>query len=259
MGWGERIRGGAIAARAERHEPADKPGTIIPGAKKLALVGTAPSWRFAPFNDPSWRIWALTPSGDDFVRAEVWFELHDDEDIERVGRWERLASRTCPVVMQYKHARVPKSIAYPLEVIAMKYTLPGRIKPAITSSMAYMLALALEVTPRPETIAIYGCDVSMDSEYDFEREALAFFVGVAHGQGIDVTLQSTSDLLYSPFLYAFEQRSITIEAVRLRERMAHLRAEIGQRSKAGTPDMVGLAKLEGARQQVEYQLKRLGG
>src|SRR5713226_4715918 len=45
---------------------------------KIAMIGTAPSSRMlAPFNDPSWKIWACSPGNMNALpRVDTWFELH---------------------------------------------------------------------------------------------------------------------------------------------------------------------------------------
>src|SRR5580698_10373126 len=47
---------------------------------KVAMIGTAPSSRMlAPFNDPSWKIWACSPGNmNTLPRVDVWFELHSN-------------------------------------------------------------------------------------------------------------------------------------------------------------------------------------
>src|SRR5882724_13388828 len=47
---------------------------------KIALIGTAPSSRMlAPYNDPSWTIWACSPGNMNALpRVNVWFELHSN-------------------------------------------------------------------------------------------------------------------------------------------------------------------------------------
>src|SRR5512143_2413950 len=51
---------------------------VEPAPLKVALIGTAPSSRMlAPYNDPSWKIWACSPGNMNAIpKADVWFEIH---------------------------------------------------------------------------------------------------------------------------------------------------------------------------------------
>src|SRR3981189_2150960 len=60
--------------------PEPLPAAAPAGPLKVALIGTAPSSRMlAPYNDPSWKIWACSPGNMNVLpRVDVWFELHSD-------------------------------------------------------------------------------------------------------------------------------------------------------------------------------------
>jgi len=47
------------------------------GFNKIAILGTAPDWKDAPFDDESWEIWACNRSGFGLKRWDVLFEIHN--------------------------------------------------------------------------------------------------------------------------------------------------------------------------------------
>ena len=64
---------------------ADAPATDKP-KRKIAIIGTAPSSvKLAPYDDPTWEIWALKVWN--IQRWDVFFEVH--EATEGVKRWPK--------------------------------------------------------------------------------------------------------------------------------------------------------------------------
>src|SRR5213594_3297114 len=46
--------------------------------RKVAIVGTAPSWALTPWTDASLEVWSLNDAYniDGFQRADAWYDLH---------------------------------------------------------------------------------------------------------------------------------------------------------------------------------------
>jgi len=65
----------------------------------------------------------------------------------------------------------------------------------IESSIAYMMALAME--EQPDTIGIFGVDMAEGEEYGYQRPNMAYLIGKAEGLGIEVVLHPASSLLKS--------------------------------------------------------------
>lgn len=184
---------------------------------RIACLGAAPSSRkLAPFNDPTWEIWACSPPNYDLPRVEAWFELHS---LQR-----KMTQQNAPYFdVLRKHPRVylngtdplfgmfPHAIAYPIDAMIEKY---GRW--FFSSSLAYMLALAIE--QKPEMIGLWGVDMSATEEYGYQRAGCHFFVNEADRNGIIVTAPPESDILSPLPLYGFKEQSPMWRKQRVREK-----------------------------------------
>lgn len=58
----------------------------------------------------------------------------------------------------------------------------------ITNSISWMLAHALY--EKVDTVFLYGCPMSFDSEYSFERPSVLYWIGILKGAGILVVDKS---------------------------------------------------------------------
>lgn len=116
---------------------------------------------------------------------------------------QALASLDCPVWMQRKWEDIPKSEAYPLERVIKTF---GTY---FTNSVSYMIAMAIlqikEGNYKGE-IGLYGVDMATKSEYGPQRPSCEFFLGIAVGLGITITIPPQADLLKTRFLYGFGER-----------------------------------------------------
>ena len=73
-----------------------------------------------------------------------------------------------------------------------------------TNSVSYMIALAIK--QGATEIGCYGVDMATGSEYGPQRPSCEFFLGIAAGMGISITIPATADLLKTKFLYGFQER-----------------------------------------------------
>ena len=205
--------------------------------KQVALIGSAPTWRDAPFHeeDEAWQIWAhascqpLHPS-----RVDRWFDLHTVETWRQGKTWYRpwsnepatyvewLATRIVPVMMQAHYPIVPASQAYPLQEIVEAFEIvpktwnltPGhpdwwravKDRGEFTSTVSYMIALAL--FQGVEELALYGIDfIGQDPagiERSYQRAGAKYWVGVARGMGVPVTVARGSWFEQAPWLYGYQ-------------------------------------------------------
>lgn len=207
---------------------------------KIALVGGAPTWKDAPYDDASWCVWAHASCQPlHLPRVDRWFDLHT-VDVWRQGKaWYRpmtgepstyvgwLAAQTAPVMMQEQYPIVPTSFEYPIREIVEAFD----IVPAswglttddvrwwelvtkrgnFTCTAAYMLALALFYAA--DEIALYGIDFwgpddhpGSTFERSVQRSGAKYWVGIARGLGVPVTVARDSYFEYQPFLYGYERQ-----------------------------------------------------
>jgi hypothetical protein len=70
-----------------------------------------------------------------------------------------------------------------------------------TNSIAYMIAYAITFT-QAKTINIYGIDMEVGSEYQFERPCITYWIGYARAKGININM--VSGLTDSIFNYGYD-------------------------------------------------------
>lgn len=183
--------------------------------KKVALLGTAPSSvHLAPFKDPSWAIWACSPGNYPILareRVDAFFELHRWEPpVIGLGHLQVpwftpeytawLRQLKCPVYTGEYVPELPTSVRLPREQLQEKF---GPY--FFTSSLAWMMAWALESNPDLEEIGLWGVDMSAKEEYIEQRQGCHFFITEAVRRGIKITVPPESDLLQAPMQYAIDE------------------------------------------------------
>jgi hypothetical protein len=169
---------------------------------KVALIGTAPSSRMlAPYNDPSWTIWACSPGNMNALpRVDTWFELHSNllwPEHESYGKpyIEWLKQQTFPVYMQ-DQSQVERATSFPKDELVARFG-----DDFFTSSFAWMMAMAIQ--QGATEIALYGIDMASRDEYIRQRPGFFFFRHLARLAGIKVSAPHESDIMQSPALYAY--------------------------------------------------------
>lgn len=180
--------------------------------RRVLIIGSAMGWETAPFQDRSWSVWSLSRMWTALPRWDVWFELHPWERLcERLDgqtpeaeqqrqrteyqRW-LMQDHGRPVFMQDNRPEVPGAVRYPLE--AVRATFPHMY---FTNSVGYMIALA--VMQGAEEIGIWGIDMATEEEYRQQRPGVEYWIGLAVGRGIKVTVPEVSDLCKSRVLYGY--------------------------------------------------------
>lgn len=188
---------------------------ISPKRDKVAIVGFASSTRDkAPYTDESFEIWGLNqlnrffprftdPALADRRRYPIrWFEIHNRpmfeadtvRDTDYVG-W--LRQLDVPVYMTQTHEDMPCSVRYPLERVTEYFG--GR--KYFTSSPAYEVALAIMLGFTE--IHVYGIDLIVGEEYDYQKACMEYWLGQCEGRGIRLVLPPETALLKSTHLYGY--------------------------------------------------------
>lgn len=163
-------------------------------ALKVAVIGLSDSHSEAPWGDPEWEKWGLAWDGD-WAELQRTFEMHDLSELEP-KHVDQLQHRTNLYVQD---SRLPGTL-YPFEEVA-KTTGPYWI-----SSIAYMLALAIH--EGAEEIGLWGVDMDIGGEYEYQRANCEYLIGFARGRGIKVFIPDSSPLctFKSPPDVAYEKR-----------------------------------------------------
>lgn len=232
------------------------PPTPEPEYLKIALIGTAPSSRMlAPYNDPSWKIWACSPGNMGALpRVDAWFEIHNNllwpECIGYGGPYvEWLKNQTFPIYMQ-DQTLVPNAITYPMQDMVQEF---GQY--FFTSSFSWMIAFAIKAGVKE--LGLFGIDMASKDEYILQRAGGHYFMQEAHRRGVKVILPTESDLMQPPPLYGYSDntpfhRKLHVRQKEISERVAAMRIE---RDKLAQ----NITYLEGALEDLDYTMSIWGG
>jgi hypothetical protein len=178
--------------------------------RKLAIVGSHPATRDnAPWDDMSFDIWLFNESAQKPSVYKRWnglLQIHAEKVYASLtnwvnkDHWEWLQQDHGPdkkIYMQNADPRVPNSVKYPLdEVLSM---VPYRY---LRSSPAMSLALA--IYQGYKEIWLYGSELSSGTEYAYQAINYAFWIGFAHGRGIDLHLECWHSEFHQQPLYGYE-------------------------------------------------------
>jgi hypothetical protein len=235
--------------------------TVAAAPLKVALIGTAPSSRMlAPYNDPSWKIWACSPGNmNTLPRVDLWFELHSNllwPECESYGKpyIEWLKQQKFPIYMQERWPTaegkmvplqqiVPNATGFPMNEMVAEFG-----DSFFTSSFAWMMALA--IMQGATEIALYGIDMASRNEYILQRPGFFFFRYQAEKRGIKVSAPHESDIMQSPALYAYVDstpfgRKI---AARRQEVVGRVAGMVQQRDQLSN----SITYLQGAQEDLDY-------
>jgi len=184
------------------------------GKKTVAIVGSAStSGGWAPYGETD--VWCSNEMhGKCWMKENgvtAWFQLHPKWSFTKYHRFDHWGwlqkEHPFPIYMQRTYDDVPSGVAYPLRDIQEKQLgnfwrgeMP--MEKMFTSTFSYQVALAKHLGY--ERIEIYGIELSLGAEYEYQREAMAYWIGNANGAGIEVWIPEACYLLFAP-LYAYEQ------------------------------------------------------
>ena len=165
--------------------------------KNLAILGFAPTWQHAPFDDLSYDIWGtnhlyLEMEGDERITA--WFELHHPDDFiaratERL-RWFR-EPHDFPVFVHDQD--VADEFGYdpfPRRDIERHF----RRGEYHCGTFDWLLSYAI-MLGQYERIEFHGIHGMMDGEPPSARPCLEYSAGVAEASGIEVHVPNECDAL----------------------------------------------------------------
>lgn len=212
--------------------------------KRVAIVGTAASWRDCPFLDPGLDVWGLNDAWTlGFPRVTAWFELHPLDrlyfrpvEVRQVyadavphgyyvrpqGHLERLQdmARTIPVWLQSEPPPgwPPNARRLPLEDLERTFGTWWASGPAFEVGLAILQGY--------EEIQVYGIHLETEHEYREQRENFARMLGFAEGRGIRVIMAERSPLMKHPWKYGYERKPFPHPAKVALQLARHQQAEV---------------------------------
>lgn len=223
---------------------------------KVAIIGTAPSSRhLAPYNDPSWKIWACSAGNKDMLpRVDCWFEIHSNllwEEHAHFGRpyLDWLNQQSFPVYMQ-DNTFVGRAQTFPKNELIAEF---GRY--FFTSSFAWMMAFAIKQGAKE--IGLWGVDMASRDEYILQRAGGQFFIQEAVRRGITVHIPKESDLAQPPALYGFDDSTPFMRKLRVREK--ELKDRVNSMKQQRDQLAQNITYLEGALEDIDYVISIHGG
>lgn len=160
-------------------------------------------------------------------RADAIFQMHvpaiwrNPQNRNDPGHYAWLQSQTeVPnIYMQDEYEEVPNSVRYPLaEILRMVH---DRKDHFLTSSVPQAMALAAYLK-QWKRVEIYGVAMETQTEWQFQREGVAYWRGYLEGQGVDVYF---ADPTFEAPLYGYEGE-VSIKYERFQERIEQLAPEI---------------------------------
>lgn len=179
----------------------------IPRRSSVAIIGAAEGFQLAPFHDATWEIWGCNnlwshcQDKDGHFRADRWFELHP----LRVQTAQELdLMQRCPIplyTLRHLGKDFPSSVRFPLEAVEALWP-----RGYFTCTFAYQIALAL--VEKFTTIGLFGVEFLKGTarERTVERACVDFWIGLAHGRGVNILTSEQSTLAWSPYRYGYEYR-----------------------------------------------------
>lgn len=180
-------------------------GLVTRTRSKVCIVGYAENSRhLAWYDDPDCEIWGVNQLYRFIPRADRWFQIHtnwDDKDRWAAGTDQAawLAQCPIPVYMTDLNPAIPNSVRYPAERVMAEL----KTHDYFTSSIAFMVALA--IAEGFHEIGIYGIDLVIGREWDFEKACVEFYLGIAHARGLEYHLPQGCALLWQSHRYGYHQ------------------------------------------------------
>lgn len=168
--------------------------------RKIAIVGTTTSLVDAPYDDEDWEIWGLNGAYKAMKRWDRWFDMHDlsilkiHHDPEYFNFLEKAGNK---LTMNNEYDEYPEAEVFPFQELVDKY------RRYFTNTISWLIAYALEQDDIEE-IAIWGVNMAQDTEYAKQRPSCEYFLGIAEGRGIKVTIPDASEMLKASHLYGWE-------------------------------------------------------
>lgn len=185
--------------------------------RRICIMGTAPTWKQIPWDDPTLDIWALNDAHlMNLPRVDRWFDLHPFDKfyfrdphqkmqahekpagffLRPQGHVEWLRSQPIPVYVQCaKDLGTPNARTFPKAEIEAKFG------PNFASSPAWMIGLAL--LEGVTELHIYGIHLATEWEYLKQKPNMTFLLGLAAGLGVKIVIPKGCPLLTESHQYAY--------------------------------------------------------
>lgn len=165
---------------------------------KVCILATGAGWDLAP-RESEKMIYALNDYVDIKrygVKPDMLFIMDVlDEKPQIVSSQQNLGqviqminSLKIPLVAPYKYEEIPLSEEFPIEECVKQFGMPF-----FTNTICYMIAYAL--LKGAKEIELYGVNQAGSHEYTEEKGGVEYWLGVANGRGVKVSINGTNSQL----------------------------------------------------------------
>lgn len=161
---------------------------------KIHILGKGPTWVNCPGREEKYEvegeeIWTLNSMFNHHVSVDRIFLMHDPRQeliYEDRNYFLNIREYGKPVYSTKKYEVLGElNAAYPIDYVLSHFPIVY-----YTNAICWMLALAILL--EPDEIVLHGVDMRIAVEYANERGGTEFWVGVATGKGIKVTIPDGS-------------------------------------------------------------------
>lgn len=165
----------------------------------MVIAGNYPGVHLDPCFEQDEEIWVLNGKGATLPKYDRVFQMH--LPVDWGGGWSQrwLRENTkVPVYMREVHSDIPKSVRYPFEQVfdmLARVTVKGQEIELFTSSITWAIALA--ILEEKSHIRLIGMEL-MDTEYEKQKDGLAFWTGFAAGRGISLEIDCCERIFKQP-------------------------------------------------------------
>ena len=206
--------------------------------KRVAIIGTAESWKCCPWQDQTLEVWGLNDAYLIGVpRATRWYDLHPTYQMhfrpadKRVvpasevplgayirpeGHLESLRTRPMPIFVNQARPDWPTSQTFPIDAVLnffkpfwpYRLTRKGVIEPGPdyeVSTPSWMLMHA--IVEGYTEIHVYGIHLATQWEYVQQRPNFEWLLGFASGRGIKIVLPASTPICRAAYRYGFEPKA----------------------------------------------------
>lgn len=197
--------------------------------RKIAILGNAAtSVHDAPYTDLSWKIWDMSANFQYGRRFDLWFELHTEEVLRAYANDEYLSKYFAfltragqALIAGHKSDLWPDAQYFPLGEIMRHFgeRAGTDIEDYFTCTFAYMMAFALYQHdmdkkaggPGVAEIGLWGVDMAVAEEYSHQKPCAEYWIGIARGMGIKVTIAPESPICRTNAPYCFDNLKLSRE------------------------------------------------
>jgi len=167
---------------------------------RIAICGTGHGWQLLPKNTNQ-TIYAL----NDYVRVERYgikpdklfiLDVLDEKPqivsgIDNLGEIiKRINDLGIPLIAPFKYEEIPLSESFPLKECVKRFGTPYFL-----NTISYMIAYAL--LQGAKEISLYGINQASSSEYFYEKASVEYWLGIANGLGVKITIYGNKSELLS--------------------------------------------------------------